>query len=414
MIKLEKSLLLTLMLVVFLDIGNFFMPMPIYTPLFIQSNFLHSYSYEMRSILLGFVIACYGLAQLFGGPIFGELSDQYGRKKILIFSLCLSIIGCVLSGISLTIGSILMVFISRFLIGLSSGTIAVIFALTADYSNVNERPKNMGYITLGQSIGATLTPIIGGYLTGIHFDTSSYQPYAIPFYFMGVLYLLSVVLIIKLLPQDKPFRQKNKIHLFTGFQNAYKAFFRSSLLRQLILMAIFFQIGSESFYLAAPIFAVKKLHMSGANIANCLMFFGITAAITSSWLNKNISQYFSSATIFLVSILLMTIAFFILPFSASITMITICFILFGIAGPLCWIHSNNLFSQAVDNTEQGLIFGVAQLLWSFGGIIGSILIGTVAAAHYKASTICPAIFTILALIIAIKIVGKKDLLHKSF
>src|SRR5579872_4149731 len=154
--SLRKSLLIAFILAVFLDIGNFFMPMPIYTPLFLHSSFLQGSSHELRATMLGILISCYGIAQIFGGPLFGELSDQHGRKKILLTSLGASAIGCLLGGISLTIGSISLVYISRLLIGLSSGTIAVVFALAADYSNDNDRAKNLGYINIGISIGATL------------------------------------------------------------------------------------------------------------------------------------------------------------------------------------------------------------------------------------------------------------------
>jgi MFS family permease len=78
---LSKSLLLTLMLAVFLDVANFFMPIPVFTPLLLHTPFLHGFSQSSKPLILGGLMACYGLAQLLGGPIFGELSDQHGRKK---------------------------------------------------------------------------------------------------------------------------------------------------------------------------------------------------------------------------------------------------------------------------------------------------------------------------------------------
>jgi MFS family permease len=80
------------------------------------------------------------------------------------------------------------------------------------------------------------------------------------------------------------------------------------------------------------------------------------------------------------------------------------FIGLGFFGTLCWIHSNNLFSQAVTENEQGLIFGVSQALWAFASIFGSIMVGFCAAAHYTFSVIVPIFFGLLACILAIILV----------
>lgn len=142
----KKTLLFTMMLAVFLDVGNFFMPMPVYTPLFFHSSFLSGYSHEAISILLGVLVACYGFAQLFGGPFFGDLSDQYGRKKILILSLVLSTLGCILGGISLSTNNLFLVFISRLIIGFASGTISIIL-----HSQQITAPKRHQQKTLAMS-----------------------------------------------------------------------------------------------------------------------------------------------------------------------------------------------------------------------------------------------------------------------
>jgi len=94
----KKPLLYTLMLSVFLDVANFFMPIPIYTPLFLKTTFLQDISPSTKAVMLGSLIACYGFMQLFSGPIFGDLSDKYDRKKILSLSLILSTFSCLLNG----------------------------------------------------------------------------------------------------------------------------------------------------------------------------------------------------------------------------------------------------------------------------------------------------------------------------
>lgn len=397
--NLDQKLLFALMLAVFLDIGNFFMPMPVYSPLFLDSPLLQHLPHSIKSIMLGGLIACYGAAQLFGGPILGKLSDQYGRKKILIFSLSASMLGCLISAIGLTTSSIILIYVSRLIIGFASGTIAVIFALTADFSKKNEYAKNLGYVTIGTALGATLGPLIGGYLTSLHL--TPWLEYSLPFYVMAILYFLNIVLLWNLANQKQENTSQKSIYLFSAFKNIQLIATKSKLLYRLMLMALLFQIGTESFYLSAPIFAVKILHLSPGDIGNHFMLQGVTALIASLCINKYISNYFKSISIYLVSAFFLMVSFSFLLSNPANFIFYIPFIGIGLFGKLCWIHINALFSNTVDKTQHGLIFGVSQSLWSIGGIIGSILTSLIAAIHLKIIALLPTTFELFSLIAAI-------------
>lgn len=398
----KKPLLYTLMLSVFLDVANFFMPIPIYTPLFLKTTFLQDISPSTKAVMLGSLIACYGFMQLFSGPIFGDLSDKYDRKKILSLSLILSTFSCLLSGISLGLDSIKLIYISRLLLGFSSGTIAIVFAITADKSNKNNRAKNLGYITAGTSLGAVFGPFIGGYL--VSSSKFSWFGYATPFYIMIIPYLINLVLLRKFLAVDPAKYTNKKIYLLTGVKNIYKVIQNSTALFYLVLMVLLFQLACESFYLAAPIIAVKKLHLSPVIIGNHFFAQGITAIFVSLFFNNHLSKHFSSSKIFLINIFLLFSCFLLLSIAKSSFVLYLPFIGLGFFGTLCWIHSNNLFSQAVTENEQGLIFGVSQALWAFASIFGSIMVGFCAAAHYTFSVIVPIFSGFLACILAIILV----------
>jgi len=76
---------------------------------------------------------------------------------------------------------------------------------------------------------------------------------------------------------------------------------------------------------------------------------------------------------------------FIFAYSGSSALFWAAFLLFGAGGMLCWVHTNNIFSSLVDESEQGLIMGVSQAMWSIGGLSSALIVGLIASVHYKAT-----------------------------
>ncbi len=134
-------------------------------------------------------------------------------------------------------------------------------------------------------------------------------------------------------------------------------------------------------------------------ISNYFIIFGIVSAVTSWWLNSMINRYYkNSLSICLICIALYIVTMAFLIFANNKFLFVIPFVGIGIFGVLAWVHLNNIFSQAVDEKEQGLIFGISQATWSLGGLIGTFLVGLTSAVHEKVTAATPVFFEVLALI----------------
>ena len=118
-----------------------------------------SQQFTSSGILMGLLLSSYSLAQFIAAPILGQLSDNYGRKPILI----LSKVGTIISYIILAqTSSYLGLLISRLLDGFTGGNIAVARAYLSDITEKEHRSKAMAIIGISFGTGFIIGPAIGG------------------------------------------------------------------------------------------------------------------------------------------------------------------------------------------------------------------------------------------------------------
>jgi EmrB/QacA subfamily drug resistance transporter len=109
------------------------------------------------------VFSIYLLAQTITIPLYGKLSDMYGRKRILIFGIVVFLIGSATSAMAWDIGSLI---IFRGIQGLGAGSImATVNTIAGDIYSVRERAKIQGYLSSVWGVSAILGPALGGALT---------------------------------------------------------------------------------------------------------------------------------------------------------------------------------------------------------------------------------------------------------
>jgi multidrug resistance protein len=142
---------------------------------------------------LGWLMSTYSLMQLICAPLWGILSDRYGRKPVL----CVGVLGYALALFLIGLAnSFTMLFLARSLSGLlSSAVMPSSMAYIGENSPEGERSKGMGQLGAATGIGVIIGPLVGGLL--------STRSLALPFFVGSGLALLSLLLIIFLLPESR-------------------------------------------------------------------------------------------------------------------------------------------------------------------------------------------------------------------
>ncbi len=158
--------------------------MDLYNPsLPVITHALHASQSIIRNLVIAYLFGA-AVSQLFYGP----LSDRFGRKPIIVFALCVCIIGNVVSVIATTAWVLLF---SRLIVGLGAGGCTVIsrVILRDTFHDRHHLTRAFAYFAMASTISPAFAPMIGGFLQ-THF------PWQSNFIFLNVITLMMLIAIL--------------------------------------------------------------------------------------------------------------------------------------------------------------------------------------------------------------------------
>ncbi|GAC1443226.1 MAG: tetracycline resistance MFS efflux pump [Vulcanimicrobiaceae bacterium] len=176
--------LLPILGITFIDILGFSILIPI-LPYYVKH-------FGASTIAVGALFAVFALCQFVAGPLWGNVSDRIGRKRVLIISQIGATIGW--AGLAFA-PNLAWVFVARIVEGISGGNISVTQAYVADRVAPDERPRAFAYVGAAFSAGLVLGPVAGGLLLA-NFG------YRMPFLLAAALQVVTLVATVFFLPED--------------------------------------------------------------------------------------------------------------------------------------------------------------------------------------------------------------------
>jgi len=107
---------------------------------------------------IGWIIAAFSISQLVASPLWGRVSDRFGRRPVLLISLTSSAAAFMIFGLADTIG---LLFVSRIVQGIGGGTTGVAQAYVADTIPPAQRARALGWLSAATAAGVIIGPAIG-------------------------------------------------------------------------------------------------------------------------------------------------------------------------------------------------------------------------------------------------------------
>lgn len=365
-VKVTKLLMI---LVILVDYMGMAMVVVLFPHLFLDLDsgiFTADWSYSNRLFLLGISLAIYPVGQFFGSSIFGKLSDYYGRKKSLTWTIAGTFLGFLLSFFSVYISSFYLLFISRLLTGFCAGNVAIAQASLVDISTEESKAKNLSLGQMAMGMAYVFGPSVAGILADPEI-VSWFGP-SIPFLFIcGV---LGIELIMLSLLYKETFLKTVviKISFSEGLQQIYNAFV-SPRLSRIFFVWFSFVCGWWLFESFMPSFIYEKFDFNTSQIGYLLSFNGLLFAAFQYLIVQRIFNKVKPENIFIYITLFSGLAIISVAFVSTVFelyMAMIAFILFSALALSALITS---ISSMSNNEQQGQIMGMVSSIQALGTVL---------------------------------------------
>lgn len=358
----QRQLYIILLVVLLGFIGNS-IAYPIFAPLFLHpsadSILSSTWNSHWRNIWFGITLMMYPFGQFIGSPILGALSDRYGRKKILVFSMSIITALYLLTALSLSQRLLWLLLVVRLLTGCCEGNISIARAMTVDISELNKQ-KSLGLINAMSAIGYILGPLIGGFLADK--NIIPWFSFSLPFYVAAIVSLFLIFLAAFYLDESLKNVYHSGITLVQQFNifSRLKRLSQNKTLKILLITSTIASLSYDTFYEFYPAYLTGYWHATPIQIAWYTAVLSATISIGCGWLNHLLSNLISSIkaiTFFTPLIVLILIALCFLP---SPWIIIILFMVIGLAIAITTTNYTVQVSESAESHIQGEVLGT---LW---------------------------------------------------
>ena len=372
--KTDFFTLLPLFMVILLDVAGIILVMPVLTPLILQTSssiLPASTPLLWRDFLYGLSLSIYPLFMFFSTPILGDLSDKFGRKKILMLCLIASSVSYFVAGFGVLAHQLLFLFLGRAIAGLAAGTQPIATAAIIDASTPDNKTKHLAWVVFSCSIGLILGPAVGGITA--EKNLVGWFGYDTPFFLAGILCLINAVLLHFSFKNLFIQKVNQPIQLTKGFKLFIAAFIEKKF-RLLSLVYFCFILAWSLYYQTINWFFLEKFQYTVGKLGLFVAFIGIIFAFTTSLAGKYLLRLFpSEVSAFMFFIFTMAIANLGAALSHSELAQWLWVILNASSDVICYTVALSIFSNLAGNESQGWIMGVTgsigAITWTVGGLI---------------------------------------------
>jgi DHA1 family tetracycline resistance protein-like MFS transporter len=366
----SRAALTFVLLTVFIDSLGFGIIIPSLPPVIMQ---LTGEPVSTAAGWGGYLMAVYALLQFFMAPVFGALSDRFGRRPILLASLFAFGVDFLLTGLAT---SMLWLFLGRAFAGVFGASFATAGAYVGDISDDGNRARNFGLIGAAWGCGFTLGPVIGGFV-------AEHLGFRAPFFFAAALALANVAFGWFVLPESLPVERRRKFEWSRANPlGALRSLAHLPTVAGLLFAVFLYQVAHDSLPAVWMYYVQHKFDWGPAESGWSLTFVGVMTVVVMGGLTGWLVPKLGERRAIVIGFLLMTIGFVayaFVPYGWMIYPAIAVGSLGGIANPAM----QSVMSRQVGPSAQGELQGANASLAGIAAVLSPIFM-TQLFAKYSA------------------------------
>lgn len=291
--KLNYRVILPIFVIVLIDLIGLSIILPLLP--------LYAATFGADPFIIGLVGASYPMMQFLASPILGQLSDRFGRRPVLIVSQFGTLFGFLLLGFA---NSLLLLFISRIIDGISGGNISTADAAVSDSTTKENRTQGLGLIGAAFGLGFILGPILA--LVILALTDNNYQMVAFTAAFFS---LLSILLTIFWFQETLPPEARGK----SGVRGRPRGLavmlvsLRAPATGLLVALMFFQQLAFSGYENFLALFTLGRLGMNGSSNAGLFVLAGLVVVVVQGGLVGRWSKRWGNRWLILLGLSMMGI-----------------------------------------------------------------------------------------------------------
>ena len=402
--------------VVFLDLLGFGIIVPI-LPFYVRS-------FGLSDVFIGLLAASYSLAQFLAAPTLGRVSDQYGRRPVLMLSVGGAVVAWTVFGLAGEVASaagttagVVTLFAARIVAGAAGGNIAAAQAYVADVTPVADRASALGLVGAAFGLGFVFGPAIGGLaasesaVRAAETVLPAFVPaneFSLPSFAAAALSLAAFVAAVVVLEEpDRTRAAADRVTLLAQFRNALA----DAALRPLVVSFFLTSFAFAGVQVMFVPFAADFFGYDATQAALFLTYIGVLGTLNQGVLVGRLVGRFGSERVVLAGVASLFAALVLLALSPVlggafgvpvgppwVTGGLVVLLAFGALASFgngaVSVGLSTLVSQGASEATQGSAFGVTQGAGSLGRTVGPPL----AAAAYVVAYWSPFVAGALVLL----------------
>ncbi|MDP9322117.1 MAG: MFS transporter [Acidobacteriota bacterium] len=317
----------------------------------------YAQTFGASPLVIGLLFASFSLSQLVASPILGDLSDRWGRRPVLIFSL----LGTVVSFVMLALAtSLSMLFVARIVDGLSGGNITTARAYIADITTEENRAKAFGLLGAAFGLGFIVGPGLGAAL--------SHLSYTAPIWAAAVITVVATAVAFFWLPETVHRAQ-------AGGRSPWRALaglWQRAHLRVLFTIDFAYWTAFAVYQTTFALFGARRFGFDAAHTGYLLSAFGVLGVVVQGAMVGPIVAVLGERRTLAMGLLFAALGWGGSAATHSLPVFVAMLVPGAIGIGLCNATLSALVSKSAGPHEQGRVQGAAGGLESLGRTIGPV------------------------------------------